>query len=553
MNLFKRHFTKLSVTRQLESFFAQQSIAVQERDIDKDNGTTSYFFNYQGGHFVGRIKTSDKFVEIIYPAFHSVDAEYIDVVRAACNRHNNYVDVITACYNYSDENDKINLHLTFYDNIADMEEFADRLQGCFYLQRKFIELCDDMIKNDGGNDSETDTNRHNRCTFLINQQEMTAHNINNTNNRFDLSQRFTLGEYIPRVYTLECTEFAELTISTPSSGVKNVRDHDEIAATDLLRLIVRDDAMGYKTNVATLVLAARKPDSTDYHYLSLTVTPAGIDDTSCYVRVTSSVVPTGLSKTDSLTDRKAYNTTMSVVLALDRMSTLKKEQEFKYMWEDAIIKLKAKEDLNEEQEFLASISLHNEGYNYYWGMRHFYQGRYYEALVHLENCYEIVRQQAADDEKKIDHFMAICYHLGFCYNEIGNNRTAFFYLHHVAESARIHYVQEYINTLANIGDVRTLGVIDNVQQQLDNIMEQNDEDEMPQHLVEFREFLLRRRGFMLIELGRLELAEQQFKALLDSPISHDYAVNELAYIQRLRREQTQEESSNADATLPDAK
>ena len=42
--------------------------------------------------------------------------------------------------------------------------------------------------------------------------------------------------------------------------------------------------------------------------------------------------------------------------------------------------------------------------------------------------------------------------------------------------------------------------------------------------------------FVRIELGRLDEAEEIFKAMLDEPGNSDYALEELAYIQRLKEE-----------------
>ena len=47
-------------------------------------------------------------------------------------------------------------------------------------------------------------------------------------------------------------------------------------------------------------------------------------------------------------------------------------------------------------------------------------------------------------------------------------------------------------------------------------------------------FLKRRHGYSLIEFGKLDEAEKVFKSLLDDPTSQDYAVSELAYIQKLK-------------------
>ena len=53
----------------------------------------------------------------------------------------------------------------------------------------------------------------------------------------------------------------------------------------------------------------------------------------------------------------------------------------------------------------------------------------------------------------------------------------------------------------------------------------------------FRDFLRRRKVYVLVEVGRLDDAEKLCQELLKEPMNSDYALGELAYIQQLKQKQ----------------
>ncbi len=536
MKLFNRKPTRPLMHSSLEDFFKEYNITVTDKSRDEDTGAYNYCFDFQGGHFVADVVPSDDFAMVWFPAFYDVEAIHIDALRTTCNRINYNSRLFKVIYLYNEEKSVYQLQMSFCIDYIENKDFAERLTGCFYYQRQFIDMFTEQVKDHKDDDAEDISNMRDRRRFLISQQEMTHSGDDMSEHRFDPSACYSLGRLVDRLTSINGIQYKELTISSVADGVKVVDDAEQIASTDVLHTLIKDDATGYRTSVVTMVVRYVTPASDEDRYLTLTLTPAGIDDTSCYMRATVTDVPGDLSKTDTFDGRQPLNGSDSVLLALDRESTQKKQEEFKYMWEDAKLKLKNKEELSEEQQLLVSITNPDMGYCYYWGMKLFHQGRYHEAIAHLECAYEQVRREVYDQET-FERFALLSYYIGFCYNELGDERLAFFYLDHVAGSSRIQFVEEYINALANYGDLRTFKVIDHHYEELNKAMK--DGDDVPSYVEEFREFLLRRRGYVLIEFDRLDEAEALFKDLLDSPNSHDYAVDELAAIQRLRRENAQ--------------
>ena len=98
---------------------------------------------------------------------------------------------------------------------------------------------------------------------------------------------------------------------------------------------------------------------------------------------------------------------------------------------------------------------------------------------------------------------------------------------------------EYVNCLVNSGDFRALQIIDNIY----NGIKPDENDEEPEPAIrDFLYFLLRRKAYVLVEKGRLNEAEEIFRPMLEQPENSDFALNELAYIQKLREKKNKNKS-----------
>ena len=104
---------------------------------------------------------------------------------------------------------------------------------------------------------------------------------------------------------------------------------------------------------------------------------------------------------------------------------------------------------------------------------------------------------------------------------------------------RVTYTEEYINTLVNSRDFRAIDVIDNLLIEMQNAQAAVDDDEEAQgHVMGFINFLKRRKAYVYIEFERYDEAEKLLRKMLDEPENSDFAISELAYIQKLRDRNT---------------
>lgn len=226
------------------------------------------------------------------------------------------------------------------------------------------------------------------------------------------------------------------------------------------------------------------------------------------------------------------------------------------MWSDAQLKAKNGEqgNLDEDQEMLCQVSVADVAYNLYWGQQLFHAQRYYEAILHLENVYNSFREnffEMKGEHKRV--FMETAYKLGFCYNELGLHKQAFYYLDLMASDGNIRHTMELVNSMANGKDLRLFSYTEGVMEEVKRNF--NEEDELPDNIRDFINFLRRRRGYAYIDFNQLDKAEKIFTQMLDEEENADYAINELAYIKKLRQQRGEdvpdsEESENKSKDLP---
>jgi hypothetical protein len=121
--------------------------------------------------------------------------------------------------------------------------------------------------------------------------------------------------------------------------------------------------------------------------------------------------------------------------------------------------------------------------------------------------------------------------LGFCFCELKLYEKALYYLDIVWPINNIEYKMEYINCLVNKKDFRGISV---VQGELDRIFKIK-RTEWTNAIFYYYDYLQRRETYILVDMGRYDEAETVVKEMLTNETSKDFALGELAYIEKLRR------------------
>lgn len=522
--------------------------------VDKDGDDSMVHFDYQSGHFQALLTKDSEVVTLRYLFIYTTELEKLQVARTVCNSLSTRVDMLKLVYSLGREKNEVYVHILadipLSAGAAGLKElFKEVLTRCFSTQFLFMREFDEEVKRckeAGTEDFENSLAVHKRALFLLREQEF-SHQSVEARLRSDAGQALTLGRLLSVVFNRTGVSLSKLVVTDADGRVQVLTEN--LQEYDLLSSFIESGSEGSEPTFKESDIMMQVSFSTSdgiRNILLISLRPDGCTDTTCYVRVTCCIPALGTNINVSLGSENNQPHTFSLLVAYDLRPAEKQLQEFEYMWQDAKDKIAAgkEEEMSNEQWLMAGADNVNAAQALYRGSQLMHSGRYYEALLYLENAYDGLQSRfyALGNSQK-ERFYELCYYIGFCYCELRLYERAYYYLDIVFQLNRIAYTQEYVNCLANAGDFRALYVIDRLLAELQKTEngkeadeEEEDEPKEDASLRNFINFLRRRRGYVLIELGRLDEAEEIFKAMLDEPGNSDYALEELAYIQRLKEE-----------------
>ena len=527
-----------SVTSDFEKFLKKYNCSY---DIEHEDNATIYNFEFQAARFVAAIRKQDDCVEVTFPSMSSFPMGQLDLVRSKCNERNNSNILFKYSYSVDHNTNQVDVHMSFFNNKVDPEDMAHELKAAFHFQREWYRDFDEAVsiaKDSDTFDLESELYKHQREMFMLRRLEL-KHQLDSSAASIAAGTgALTLWQMLETVMPLPQSTLLFMTVNTVS-GQQRLEDETAIRSYDLRHALVEGNGKQARLvrDYAVLDLHYKQGHDEQPRMLTIALTAEGEDDHSIYTRVTLTTVPRNASRVNSLSNEARQPRSVSMLIALDRSDDKKRQQEFDYMWTDARLKVKngEQENLSEEQEMLSQVNVADVAYNLYWGQQMFNAERYYEAILHLENVYNSFRENFFEMSAKHKQvFMEVAYKLGFCYNELGLYRQAFYYLDLMASDGNIRHTMELVNTMANSKDLRLFSYTDGVMEEVRRNF--NEEEDLPDNIRDLINFLRRRRGYAFIDFNQLDKAEEIFTAMLDEEENADYAINELAYIKKLRQQ-----------------
>ena len=537
-----------SVTKDFERFLKETNCTYS---VTKEEESTTIPFEFQAAHFIASIRKQDDCIEVTYPTMASAPLSQLHLVRSKCNERNNSNILFKFTYSIDHKENEVNVHMSFFNNHVTSESMAHQLKAAFYFQREWQHDYDEAVstaKDHDTSDLESEIYKHEREMFMLRRLELRHQLDSSAASIAACTGSLPLWQMLDTVAPLPEARLLFMTVNTVN-GQQRIEQEQDIRNYDLRHALVEGEGKEARLTRDYAVL--------DLHYKlgldekpmmsTIAITAEGEDTHSIYSRVTVTHTPRNASRLNSLSNENRQPRSVSMLIALDRSDDKQRQQEFDYMWTDA--QLKAKNDeldsMTDEQKMLCQVHSSDVAYNLYWGQQLFHAERYYEAILHLENVYHSYREVFFDltaEQKR--SFMEVAYKLGFCYNELGQPKLAFYYLDLMASDGNIRHTMELVNSMANSKDLRlfsyTEGVMDEVKHNF------SEDEELPDNIRQFINFMRRRRGYAYIDFNQLDQAEKIFTKMLDEEENADYAINELAYIKKLRQQRGEKSTEQND-------
>ena len=543
---------KNSVTADFEKFLKDYSC---QYNIEKEDNAVVYNFEFQAARFVAAIRKQDDCVEVTYPNMSSFPVSQLDLVRAKCNERNNSNILFKYSYSIDHESNKVDVHMSFFNNKVDSDNLVHELKAAFHFQREWNRDFDEAVSIAKDNDTldlESELYKHQREMFLLRRLEM-KHQLDSSAASFAVGVGpLPLWQMLQTVMPLPQSTLLFMTVNTVD-GQRRLEDDEAIRLFNLRHALIEGDGQQarFVRDYAVLDLHYKQGLDEQPRMLTIALTAEGDDSNSIYTRVTVTQVPRNASRMNSLSNESRQPRSVTMLIALDRSDDKKRQQEFEYMWSDAQLKARngEKDSLTDDQLLLGQVRVADVAYNLYWGQRMFDAERFYEAILYLENVFNSYREDFFEMKQEPRQvFMETAYKLGFCYNELGLYKQAFYYLDLIASDGNIRHTMELVNMMANSKDLRLFSYTEGVMNEVKRNF--GEDDELPDNIRDLINFLRRRRGYAYIDFNQLDKAEEIFTRMLDEEENADYAINELAYIKKLRKQRGEDVESN-DNSLTD--
>ena len=205
--------------------------------------------------------------------------------------------------------------------------------------------------------------------------------------------------------------------------------------------------------------------------------------------------------------------------------------EAKYMLDDAHDKLKFhdKSKLTDEQCAMLAVMDTSLSFDMYLGKKLYNEKAYHQALEHFMKIFDYYRLNWKSIKPKDKQtYQQLGLFIGFIYMEWDMPDKAYYYLNIAKENGSIASIQEYINSLCQMRDPRSVSEISRyILGTLTSIKMAEEERE---DLDNFYTFLCKRMAYVLIEIGNLEQAEMFLHQMIKGKVAVDFAKQELKYL-----------------------
>lgn len=544
------HFGVEYATELLKEIGCRYEEFSRDKDDEDNSVSFTYTFTYQGGHFVMKGNTASVFVKVVLPNIESFDMSDIDTVRVVCNMVNSNMSALSRVEYYITDDEKhanINAVVGFslMNTMPEVNTYFEKMLGLAFYARNSFDDALKILREEQSKSSMADVEREyamrRREIYLVRELEA---KLDHTP-RYDVKDTYTLHHFIRTIIGYDNFVPVKLTVVNDANEV-TVKEKEDALNHDIMQTMVvlpEGDARKavFRTDRATLIVTCKTLDINEPEKtILINLKNAGESDHTLYVRALIAEEGDALSRNSSYENASAKAHSTSVLLAFDKARDREKQAELEYMWKDMQDKFDAGnyKELTEEQRMLIECSNTFIRNDLYFGKKCFNDERYYEAIAHFENSFSTLMatyDTASQNQREVFH--EICYMLGFCYMELQQYDRAGYYLEMVAFKSNVKYDMEYINCLVNSGDFRALDIVNNIAGKVQNVLGKydDDSDNNIDELEKYANFLLRRRCYLLVEKNRLDEAEELLRPLLDDPDNGDFALQELAYIESLRK------------------
>lgn len=505
------------------------------RKSDYQDWADSYEFRYQNGFFIVTANRIGLDFRIFFPSILFVETDQREMLAEVCNNFN-YGNIVCKVYTtYNEQMNSLDVHLILDGNfgsscVSCAKAMQSLLDSAFSGHRQFVDIYERKKKElPGTSDLKEEIRRED---FLLAQHENPQHGKRNADSPAEPMSLLNLWSLTCERWLLKDPE--RLTIV--GEGIDVITDLAAIQRQDVVRPLIelRSRTEGEKPSEMTYLLKYRDEN--------VAITVELLEENDKEATLSLSIASDWV---DLTTDGSQGKTEHPIRININYDKRTQEEQyaEYRFMASEADetdTPTPAQEELRGQTDKPWAEAL-------YWGTKAFMERRTVMAIHHLEEVYESMKntyRYMSDREK--EEFFRVIFRLGFCYNELGLYKQAYFYLDGVFRTGSLNNNEEFINTLVNSEDWRTEPILDAEWEHWFRWCTENPEHQAQGSVMEYLRFLGRKKTLYLIGQKRLKEAKNQLESMLEDEPSADFAREQLDYIKFLEKDENRSGDNRQD-------
>lgn len=549
----------LAQTAAVESVFNMLNV---DFDAHSDDDEKNYRFDYQSGHFTLTCpRATSRGMRLLYPGFVSAPLDSIDSVRMMCNEANCRSYFVSAVYVVNDKENEVTAHLTARlaatsDPAVFMRDLKQAAGDCFGLHRFAAARLESMIEA-SHNFNISDFEYHFACDKATENILVETENWH-TGERYGLvcaseacARRLSVNNVLSHIFSPLPGRFTHLEATADGYHVVLAEPGEILSyfiGEPLVGAVSDGDTVDCFRNSRGFVYLQFEqfdPDTENPDGVTLGVwlmlEAVKVTGERLFFRLTYTM-PQHLSVLNvsrSAIEAVENPCSGSMLLSYDLVDCKKRRAEFRFMRLDAIDKYAEGKggECSPEQQLIHGLTDKDAGYNIYWGHRLMREKLYLEASIRLGRAWSALNEEYPTlGRRDRSTYFRVCYLMGLCLMHLGFDKEACYYLRLTEGENNSDYFMALVNCMAKLRDPRVLNMVRHAMRPLSGHIHELQEEggDVPEHLADLLNFLRRREVFIEIDRGYLDEAETICRQMLNEPENSDYALSELAYMQKLR-------------------
>lgn len=509
-------------------------------------------YEYQGGHFNIRLEKNSPYVRLSYFYFFEAVPHDLEMVRAVCNECNLNTETCCVVYTIDDKTGTADIHIVSSLMVTDstVVDVLERAMGnTFKWQNIFVRRYNELLPayaKDPNHDLEKGQAGMEHEMFLLREMELT-HQAGEADGHLGQGEDNRLRHLLATAMGLDDIVPAHFAAYGKDWHVV-LDDTDDILDFDITTPLIEKGCFKRTGVVARLdYYDPRNP--VKMRHMTLDFEQEGTTRDTLYYRITMSIAPVTPVNEVEVYNSGAPKQQASVLIGYDLTPQEERIKKFRYLMKEALAKANGGQAdcLSNDERLLIDMDWPDMNLMAYRAQVLFEQKRFYEAAGILERIYDTLSaNRAAKGAMGKKRHQKLYFMLGVCYGCLRQYEKALYFLQQTEPFANEESARAYVNCLVNKKDHRALNIIDNMIHLLQELTSQQQEDDQQEELnlhVPFEEvehlynFLSQRKAYLLVSTGNYEEAERLLKMMLDSADNSDFALKELAYIQKNKSQQ----------------